>query len=61
MHIENHTFDELQVGDSRELRRLCTQDDLLVFAPSEEEALKQLEIVFSCLRANGLKLAQKKC
>lgn len=32
MHIENHTFDELQVGDSRELRRLCTQDDLLVFA-----------------------------
>ncbi|MCM2561719.1 bifunctional enoyl-CoA hydratase/phosphate acetyltransferase [Lutimaribacter sp. EGI FJ00015] len=32
MHIENCTFDELQVGDSRELRRLCTQDDLLVFA-----------------------------
>ncbi len=32
MHIENRTFDELQVGDSRELRRLCTQDDLLVFA-----------------------------
>lgn len=32
MHIENRTFDELQPGDSRELRRLCTQDDLLVFA-----------------------------
>ncbi|SDJ15994.1 bifunctional enoyl-CoA hydratase/phosphate acetyltransferase [Lutimaribacter saemankumensis] len=32
MHIENRTFDELQVGESRELRRLCTQDDLLVFA-----------------------------
>lgn len=32
MHIENHTFDELHVGDTRELRRLCTQDDLLAFA-----------------------------
>lgn len=32
MHIENRTFDELQPGDSRELRRLCTQDDLLAFA-----------------------------
>ncbi len=32
MHIENRTFDELHVGDSSELRRLCTQDDLLVFA-----------------------------
>lgn len=32
MHIENRTFDELQLGDSRELRRLCTQDDLLAFA-----------------------------
>lgn len=40
---------------------LCYLDDLLVFAPSEEEALKRLDIVFSRLRANNLKLAQKKC
>ncbi len=32
MRIENKTFDELSVGDTAELRRLCTQDDLLVFA-----------------------------
>ena len=32
MLIENKTFDELQVGDTSQLRRLCTQDDLLVFA-----------------------------
>ena len=32
MRIENRIFDELEVGDSAELRRLCTQDDLLVFA-----------------------------
>jgi phosphate butyryltransferase len=29
---ENKTFDELQVGESAELRRLITQDDLIVFA-----------------------------
>ncbi|WP_375553933.1 bifunctional enoyl-CoA hydratase/phosphate acetyltransferase [Roseovarius mucosus] len=32
MKIENRVFDELQVGQSQSLRRLCTQDDLLVFA-----------------------------
>lgn len=32
MKIENCVFDELQVGQSQSLRRLCTQDDLLVFA-----------------------------
>ncbi|MFP4045346.1 MAG: bifunctional enoyl-CoA hydratase/phosphate acetyltransferase [Rhodosalinus sp.] len=32
MHLENRTFDELQVGDSAELKRLCTFDDLLIFA-----------------------------
>ncbi|MFP4273732.1 MAG: bifunctional enoyl-CoA hydratase/phosphate acetyltransferase [Paracoccaceae bacterium] len=32
MLIENRTFDDLQIGDSREMRRLCTQDDLLIFA-----------------------------
>ena len=32
-----------------------------MFAPSEEEALKRLKVVFSRLRANNLKLSQKKC
>ena len=32
MLIENKTFEELAVGDSSELRRLCTKDDLVVFA-----------------------------
>lgn len=48
-------------GDLNFSSLLCYLDDLLVFAPSEEEALKRLEIVFSRLRANNLKLAQKKC
>ncbi|KAJ8361673.1 hypothetical protein AAFF_G00432160 [Aldrovandia affinis] len=39
---------------------LCYLDDLLVFAPSEEEALRR-QVVFSRLRANNLKLSQKKC
>ncbi|WP_136634815.1 bifunctional enoyl-CoA hydratase/phosphate acetyltransferase [Pseudooceanicola onchidii] len=30
--IENKTFEDLQVGDRSELRRLCTADDLIVFA-----------------------------
>ncbi len=32
MKRENRTFSELQVGDSAELRRVCTADDLFVFA-----------------------------
>lgn len=32
MRRENRTFSELQVGDSAELRRVCTADDLFVFA-----------------------------
>ncbi|MDO5643250.1 MAG: bifunctional enoyl-CoA hydratase/phosphate acetyltransferase [Paracoccus sp. (in: a-proteobacteria)] len=32
MRLENKIFDELQLGDQAELRRLVTQDDLLVFA-----------------------------
>lgn len=32
MIIESRTWDELAVGDSAELRRLCTTDDLFVFA-----------------------------
>jgi phosphate butyryltransferase len=30
--LENHTFDELTIGNRAELRRLCTADDLIVFA-----------------------------
>lgn len=48
-------------GDLNFTSLLCYLDDLLVFAPSEEEALKRLDMVFSRLRANNLKLAQKKC
>lgn len=36
-------------------------DDLLVFGKSEQEALEWLELVFSGLSNNNLKLAQKKC
>lgn len=32
MKLENKTFDELRLGDSAELRRLLTMDDLLAFA-----------------------------
>lgn len=32
MMRENKTFDELQVGDTAELRRVCTADDFFVFA-----------------------------
>lgn len=48
-------------GDQNYLTLLCYLDDLLVFAPDEEEALKRLETVFSRLSAHGLKLAPKKC
>ncbi|KAJ8353092.1 hypothetical protein AAFF_G00109880 [Aldrovandia affinis] len=48
-------------GDLNFSSLLCYLDDLLVFAPSEEEALRRLEVVFSRLRANNLKLSQKKC
>jgi phosphate butyryltransferase len=29
---ENHVYDELKIGDCAELKRLCTADDLFVFA-----------------------------
>jgi phosphate butyryltransferase len=32
MHLINRTFDEIQIGDSAELKRLITQDDLIIFA-----------------------------
>lgn len=48
-------------GDQNFLTILCYLDDLLVFAPNESLALERLELVFSRLRAHGLKLAPKKC
>ena len=48
-------------GDQNFLTLLCYLDDVLVFAPNEEEALKRLEMVFKRLRGHGLKLAPKKC
>lgn len=48
-------------GDLNFTSLLCYLDDLLVFAPSESEALNRLEIVFSRLRSSNLKLAPKKC
>lgn len=48
-------------GDQNFLTLLCYLDDMLVYAPNEAEALKRLEMVFSRLRAHGLKLAPKKC
>ncbi len=48
-------------GDLNFSSLLCYLDDMLVFARSEQEALKRLEVVFSRLRASNLKLAQKKC
>ncbi|KAJ8410013.1 hypothetical protein AAFF_G00210540 [Aldrovandia affinis] len=44
-------------GDLNFSSLLCYLDDLLVFAPSEEEELRRLEVVFSRLRANNLKLS----
>jgi phosphate butyryltransferase len=32
MHLENKTFDDLAIGDTSEITRLCTVDDLIVFA-----------------------------
>ncbi|XP_066566330.1 uncharacterized protein LOC136753848 [Amia ocellicauda] len=48
-------------GDMNFTKLLCYLDDLLVFAPSEEEALSRLHTVFQRLRENNLKLAPKKC
>lgn len=48
-------------GDQNFLMLLCYLDDLLVYAPNEEAAIERLELVFTRLRAHGLKLALKKC
>lgn len=48
-------------GDMNFSKLLCYLDDLLVFAPSESEALSRLRTVFQRLRENNLKLSPKKC
>lgn len=54
----------MMLGIFRDLnfsKLLCYFDDLLVFAPSESEALSRLHTVFQRLRENNLKLSPKKC
>lgn len=48
-------------GDMNSPKLLCYLDDLLVFPPSEDEAISRLHIVFQRLPENNLKLAPKKC
>ena len=48
-------------GDLNFSTLLCYLDALLVFAPSEQEALNRLEAVFQRLREHNLKLSPKKC
>lgn len=48
-------------GDENFISLLCYLDDLLVFGPNEQIALERLEMVFSRLKKNNLKLAPKKC
>lgn len=46
-------------GDEIFTSLLCYQDDLMVFAPLEQVGLEHLEMVFSRLAANNLKLSPK--
>ncbi|KAL1274223.1 hypothetical protein QQF64_027037 [Cirrhinus molitorella] len=48
-------------GDLNFSSLLCYLDDLLLFAPSEQEAVERLEVLFSHLRQYNLKLSPKKC
>lgn len=56
MRMMLHIFGDLNFSSL-----LCYLDDLLVFAPTADEALSRLEVVFNRLRQNNLKLAPKKC
>ena len=47
--------------DQNFLSLLCYLDDVLVFAPPEDMALKRLGMVFEHLQAHNLKLAPNKC
>ena len=48
-------------GDLNFSSLLCYLDDLLIFAPNEQQALSRLEVVFQRLQEHNLKLSQKKC
>lgn len=48
-------------GDQNFSSLLCYLDNLLVFAATEEEALRRLEVVFQRLQLHNLKLSPKKC
>lgn len=48
-------------GDLNFSSLFCYLDDLLVFAATEEEALRRLKVVFQRLRLHNLKLSPKKC
>lgn len=48
-------------GDENFTSLLCYLDDFMVYAPSEQIALERLQMVFSRIAANNLKLSPKKC
>lgn len=57
-----HAHDVVNIfGDLNFASLLCYLDDLLVFAPTEEEALNRLYVIFQRLNNNNLKLSPKKC
>lgn len=56
------SFMRMMLGIFGDFSKLLSYlDDLLVFAPSESEALSRLRTVFQRLRENNLKLSPKKC
>ena len=48
-------------GDLNFSSPLSYLDDLLIFAPNEQQALSRLEVVFQRLQEHNLKLSPKKC
>ena len=52
MRMVNRTFDELQPGDSAEIRRLITGDDLYVFAVASGNS-NPMHLADSDLDGNG--------
>ncbi len=53
MHLVNRTYDEMQVGDVAELRRLITADDLYVFAVASGNT-NPMHLQDSDLDGNGI-------
>ncbi|QYZ70017.1 bifunctional enoyl-CoA hydratase/phosphate acetyltransferase [Neotabrizicola shimadae] len=52
MHLKNRTFDQIQPGDSAEMRRLITADDLFVFAAASGNS-NPMHLQDSDLDGNG--------